>query len=257
MRGRNVRSHVAAHAGQALLIRFDLRDFFTHIHAARVRALWRALGHTRAASDLLTRLTTTRTPAAVRERLDESHSVLPLAPTVAQRRAQDHRLQRAHLPQGAPTSPALANLCAFGLDVRLSALARRFGAHYSRYADDLVFSGPATLHGQLRNLRAWVAAIVRDEGFALRADKTRAMPAHQRQQVTGVVLNAHPNLSRPQFDAMKARLHRLSLQQAVPLAQRAPLLGQLQWAQQWLSPARQRKLQALFDAICFAPNALA
>ena len=256
VRGRNVRSHVTPHAGHALLIRFDLRDFFTHIHATRVRALWRALGHTRAASDLLTRLTTTRTPAAVRERLAESHGALPLAPTLAQRRAQDHRLQRAHLPQGAPTSPALANLCAFGLDVRLSALARRFGAHYSRYADDLVFSGPAALHGQLPNLRAWVAAIVRDEGFALRADKTRAMPAHQRQQVTGVVLNAHPNLSRPQFDAMKARLHRLSLRQAVPLAQRAPLLGQLQWAQQWLAPARQRKLQALFDAICFAPNAL-
>ncbi len=254
VRGRSVASHVAAHAGQALVVRLDLRDFFTHVHATRVRAMWRALGHTRTAADLLTHLTTVRTPSAVRERLLDATAPDPqIEPMrwIEVRRARSQALARPHLPQGAPTSPAIANLCAFGMDVRLAALAERFGSRYSRYADDMVFSGGQDLRRQWPNLRAWVSAIVRDEGFALHAGKTRLMPAHQRQQVTGVVLNRLPNLPREQYDALKAKLHRLAEQPGIPVLERQRLLGQLQWARQWLAPARGAKLQALFDAIRF------
>ncbi|MBB6563577.1 hypothetical protein HNP48_006297 [Acidovorax soli] len=251
VRGRSVGSHAQVHTGQAVVIRFDLADFFTQIHATRVRALWRALGHGRAAAELLTRLSTTPTPAGVRERLLECMPEVPAF--VAQRRAMAQRLARPHLPQGAPTSPALANLCAFGLDVRLQALAQRFGANYTRYADDLVFSGPETLRRQFIALRAWVAAIAQDEGFALRADKTRVMPAHQRQTVTGLVVNQRANYSRTQFDTLKARLHRLAQQAWVEAGDRAQLEGEIRWASQWLAPARAARLQRLFDAIRFAP----
>ena len=93
---------------------------------------------------------------------------------------------------------------------------------------------------------------MRDEGFALNADKTRLMTASQRQHVTGLVLNTRPNLPRAQFDVLKAQLHRLAKQAGVPLQERPRLLGQLQWARQWLVPTRAAKLQALFDAIRFA-----
>jgi RNA-directed DNA polymerase len=254
VRGRSVGSHAAVHTQQAVVIRFDLADFFTSLHATRVRALWKALGHSRTAAELLTRLTTVRTPRAVRNRLQEDAVAAHTPPTeaVARRRAIDARLARAHLPQGAPTSPALANLCAFGLDVRLQALAQRFGARYTRYADDLVFSGPARLRGRFRELHAWVEAIARDEGFALRADKTRMMPAHQRQFVTGLVVNQRPNYSRAQYELLKARLHRLAQQPQVPGTERAPLAGEIEWARQWLAPSRSAKLQRLFDAIPFA-----
>ncbi|EJE55016.1 Reverse transcriptase (RNA-dependent DNA polymerase) [Acidovorax sp. CF316] len=249
VRGRSVGSHARIHTGQAVVIRFDLADFFTQIHATRVRALWRALGHGRAAAELLTQLTTARTPAGVRDRLLESMPELPTS--IAQRRATAQRLARPHLPQGAPTSPALANLCAFGLDVRLQALAQRFGANYTRYADDLVFSGPDMLRRQFIALRAWVAAIAQDEGFALRADKTRVMPAHQRQFVTGLVVNQRANYSRVQFDTLKARLHRLAQQAQVDAGERARLEGEIRWASQWLAPARTAKLQRLLAAIRF------
>lgn len=250
VRGRSVGSHATVHAQQAVVIRFDLADFFSTIHATRVRALWKALGHSRAAAELLTRLTTVRTPRAVRNRLWEAAALPPEA--IPQRRAIDSRLAQAHLPQGAPTSPALANLCAFGLDLRLQALAQRFGARYTRYADDLIFSGAASLRGRFMELRAWVSAIAQDEGFALRADKTRVMPAHQRQFVTGLVVNQRPNYSRAQYDLLKARLHRLGQQPEVASTERARLAGEIHWARQWLAPSRGAKLQRLFNAIRFA-----
>jgi hypothetical protein len=77
------------------------------------------------------------------------------------------RLRDAHLAQGAPTSPALANLCAFRLDLRLAGLAQAFDARYSRYADDIVLSGGPQLRVVHERIERWVGRIAREEGFAL------------------------------------------------------------------------------------------
>lgn len=236
VRGRNVHSFAQLHAGQACVIRFDLQDFFPSLGAARIRAFWRAWGYPEPVACLLTRLCTTSTPAMVRERLHEASPMDAMALK---------RLARPHLPQGAPTSPALANLCAFGLDLRLDGLARRFGAVYARYADDLVFSGPQRLYRDARALQAWVQAIAEDEGFALNAAKKRQMRAHQQQRVTGLVINERPNLPREDYDRLRAALHRASLSGAVDPATRARLQGQVAWACQSLAPTRVAKLQAL------------
>ena len=244
-RGRNVATHAAGHAGQDFVIRFDLRDFFPSIGRARVAATLRTLGLPDAVVERLALLCLTRTPAPLRERLREDGSID--ADGV-------RRLASFHLPQGAPTSPALANLCAFPMDLRLDGLAHRFGARYSRYADDLVFSGPASLRRDQRALRAWVTAIVEDEGFRLRRDKTRAMPAGGRQAIAGLVVNTRPNLARERYDRLRAELHQLGCRsRAGPVdpALRAPLLGRLAWARQFLAPSRRDKLQRLFDAISF------
>ena len=161
------------------------------------------------------------------------------------------RLAEWHLPQGAPTSPALANLAAFALDVRLSAIAQARGLEYSRYADDLVFSGPRISVGPLLQQ---VNSIARSEKFRLNVAKTRVMYAHEQQRVTGVVVNQKPNISREEFDALKALLHRCALrgpisQSTGPLSEfRATLQGKISWVAQ-LSPARGAKLQQKFDAL--------
>ncbi|MES2933848.1 MAG: reverse transcriptase family protein, partial [Pseudomonadota bacterium] len=111
-----------------------------------------------------------------------------------------------HLPQGAPSSPALANLCAYRLDLRLDALANSLGATYSRYADDLTFSGNWELERSLGRLQTQIGTIALEEGFAINFKKTRIMRAATRQLVTGIVVNAHPNIKRAEFDNLKAIL---------------------------------------------------
>ena len=78
------------------------------------------------------------------------------------------------------------------------------------------------------------------------------MPAHQRQYVTGLVVNERTNYSRTQFDILKARLHRLGQQPQVDISERARLTGEIQWASQWLAPTRRAKLQRLLHAIRFS-----
>src|SRR5205814_542248 len=91
------------------------------------------------------------------------------------------------LPQGACTSPAITNALCRRLDRRLDGLARKHGFAYTRYADDLTFSGdtPAAID----RLRRDAERIIRDEGFRVNAKKTRIMRRGRRQTVTGVVVN--------------------------------------------------------------------
>jgi hypothetical protein len=247
-RGRSVVQHARCHAGQAVLLCFDLQDFFSSIPAARVHALLAALGLPTSVARALTALCTTATPEALlaRWRADGRLSW-----------AQAQRLRDAHLPQGAPTSPALANLCAFGLDQRLAGLAERFGARYSRYADDIVISGPAPLRHAAGRLVAWVREIAADEGFALNPRKTRRLSDSQRQSVCGIVVNAHPNLPREDFDRLKAVLHRCVVDG--PSAQnraghvdwRGHLHGRVAWAAQ-LNPVKAERLRRLLAQIDWA-----
>ncbi|MES2952788.1 MAG: reverse transcriptase family protein [Pseudomonadota bacterium] len=244
---RSVATHAAAHAGRAVVIKFDLKDFFGSIRAAQVAAVWRTLGYPVGVARCLATLCTHRTAQMVVQRLrDDDGGGLDWWGA--------KRLRAAHLPQGAPTSPTLANLCAFGLDLRLDGLAWAFGATYTRYADDLVFSGPEGLRPQFRALQAWVAAIAEDEGFALHPDKTRCLPQHRQQRITGVVVNARPNTPRQDYDKLKACLHQCVLHG--PTSQnhdlltdfRGHLLGRIAWVKQF-NAARATKLMGLFVRI--------
>jgi hypothetical protein len=159
-----------------------------------------------------------------------------------------------HLPQGAPTSPALANLCAYRLDARLEGLARAAGAHYTRYADDLIFSGDEAFVRAVRRFRDHVAAVTLEEGFVVQHKKTRVMRQGVRQQAAGVVLNLHPNVPRPDFDQLKAILHNCvrhgpSLQNRAGVADfRAHLAGRIAYVAR-INPRRGERLRRVFDQI--------
>jgi hypothetical protein len=160
------------------------------------------------------------------------------------------RLATPHLPQGAPTSPALASLAAFGLDRRLSALAARFGASYTRYADDLALSGGANLIGAAPRLRDAVREIASDEGFRINERKSRLMTSGGRQDLCGVVVNAHPNIPRRDFDRLKAAVHTAAKRGGAGVDRRQ-LLGRIAWVES-VNPRRGARLRRDFERIDWA-----
>ena len=161
---------------------------------------------------------------------------------------------RSHLPQGAPTSPALANLCAFHLDCRLAGLARCVGAEYTRYADDLAFSGDAVFESRVECFSHLAAAIALDEGFRVHFCKTRIMRQGVRQHLAGIVTNQHPNVIRVDFDRLKAILHNCvkfgldSQNREAHPAFRAHLEGRVNFVES-INPAKGERLRRIFDRI--------
>jgi RNA-directed DNA polymerase len=248
--GRSVRSHALVHTGRAVVLRLDLRDFFTSIPAGRVYGLFRTLGYPHHVAHTLTALCTNTVPAAVWEMLER-----PAHPRLVQPHFWlGRQLATPHLPQGAPTSPALANLAAFRLDRRLAGLGSAYHLRYSRYADDLTFSGPRLTGAANRALIALATRIVGEEGFRVHADKSSLRTAAQRQVVTGVVVNRKINVARSDYDRLKARLHRLAVDgpdrrgPADAGQLRARLQGQVAWVAS-LNPRRGDKLRHLLEAI--------
>lgn len=238
-RDRSVRTYALPHVAKNIVLRFDLRDFFPSVSAKRIASIFRIAGYPDSVARLLAGLCTTRIPEDV---WGEQPHLL--------------RLQFSHLPQGAPTSPALANLAANRLDVRLHALAQSLGASYTRYADDLAFSGDERLARSARRFQVLVAVIAASEGFELNFRKSRFMRSSVRQHLAGVVVNAKPNLRRDSWDELKAIFfncvrHGPSSQNRRQLSDfRGHLLGRIAHVGQ-LNPSRGAKLRALFDRIAW------
>jgi RNA-directed DNA polymerase len=202
-------------------------------------------GYPEPVAHAVTGLVTTVLPASV-------WRTVPLPPGDDARdrhRRLGRRLAVPYLPQGAPTSPMLANLVCYRLDIRLTALAASLGASYTRYVDDLTFSGDRRL------AQVWfadrVAAVVADEGFRVHPGKTAATSAARRQSVLGTVVNAHPALPRPERDALRALLHNCAtrgwaseVRDHDPAGFRDLVLGRVAWASS-IDPVFGARLQRL------------
>lgn len=150
--GLSIVDNARPHVGKELVINLDIKDFFPSITYADVIKVFSYMGYKTDVAHLLTRLCT------------NANNVLP---------------------QGSPASPALSNLVALKLDKRLSALAKSLNSDYSRYADDITFSGAQSL----RNVVPLVKRIIEDEGFTTNENKVRLQYAYQRQEVTGLIVN--------------------------------------------------------------------
>ena len=172
-KGRSIKQHAQLHQGRAIVVSLDLENFFPTIRSKRVFGLFRQLGYS-----------------------EEVALALSLICT-----------RKGSLPQGAPTSPAIANLICRKLDTRLNGLAKKFVANYSRYADDLTFSGDLPFKAALHHFLPMLRKIVSNERFRLNKDKIRFARASASQIVTGLVVNQNVNLPRKERKRLRAVLH--------------------------------------------------
>jgi hypothetical protein len=241
IRGRSVKTFLSPHLGQRVVLKMDLQDFFPSIAGARIQTIFRMMGYPESVADLLGGICSNAVPRHVWNNHPHTQDACILH-------------TRPHLPQGAPTSPALANISVYRADCRLTGLARSAGAEYTRYADDLAFSGGAEFERGVERLSTHVAAVLLEEGCNVNHRKTRIMRQGVRQRLAGLVANQRANVPRTDFDALKATLNNCVRQGAQTQNRtahpqfRAHLDGRIGWVES-MNPSKGQRLRAIFERI--------
>lgn len=213
--GRSPKSNAEMHLGQPCVVNIDVHDFFPSVsHKLVYRLFHQELGYGRDVSGLLTRLTTIN----------------------------------GELPQGAPTSPKIANLLlSRTVDHVLRERFDRSGVRYTRFVDDVTMSGddprPLISHvgKQLSHLglRLW-----RPSGGGRARGKFRSDTKGSRQEITGLVINGpQPTVSRSRRNAIRAAIFQLNSVTAPKATQ--SLLGRIRHVGQFNSGSARRLLRQL------------
>mgnify|MGYP005878580941 FL=1 len=151
VKNKSILTNAQNHLNSECIVNIDIKDFFPTVTLEQVFRIFKYYGYTKKLSYTLAKLCT----------------------------------YRGILPQGSPASPAITNIICLRLDKRLAALGKKYDASFSRYADDITFSGKKTV----AHLLPYAINIIQDEGFLVNLDKTHISFRHQRQEVTGLIVN--------------------------------------------------------------------
>jgi len=159
VKGKSIYDNALEHINQESILKIDLKNFFGSIKEKQVYSIFYNLGYAKNLSVDFAKITTS---------------------TV------DSKTFGPSLPQGAPTSPTLSNIRAFKLDLRLNRFAELNKLRYSRYADDITFSG------KMKNLPkiSFLKKIIKEEGFFLNEKKNRLYDKNSnRRFITGLLVD--------------------------------------------------------------------
>lgn len=173
--GKSIVDNAKVHLGQRYIYNIDLKDFFPSITIGRVFACLQL-------------------PPLSFDK--ETASLLA-----------DLCCHEGVLPQGAPTSPILTNITCQRLDWRLNKLARRYDLRYSRYADDITFSGMTNLFHEDGDFVKALQQFIEMEGFHINSAKTRLNSYYERQEVTGLIINEKPNVTQKYVKQIRTMLY--------------------------------------------------
>lgn len=182
-KGKSILDNARPHQNKQAILNLDLLKFFDTITERRVYGIFKSLGYAKNLCVDIAKLTTVKLPVSYfltfsEKELKSYNEIVPKGASV--------------LPQGAPTSPALSNLILRRLDRRLSNLADKLNVSYSRYADDLTFSGEVNGLPKIKLIRH----IVKDEGFCINWNKVGVYHKGRRQMVTGLTVSNNTHVHR-------------------------------------------------------------
>ena len=148
---KSILDNAKLHLNKHCIVNMDVEDFFPSVSFESIFRIFVYYGYTKEVAWVLTKLC-----------------------------SYDGRL-----PQGSPASPCISNIVCLKLDARLAALAQKYESKYSRYADDITFSGD----NDIKSIIKAAVDIINNEGFRVNDRKTRIAYPHQRQEVTGLLVN--------------------------------------------------------------------
>lgn len=180
----SIYDNAKVHENAEVILKIDLLKFYDTITEKRVYGVFKSFGYLENLAYSLAKITTAKHRDSYWYDFD-GNSKEVLRSFVEEK--------PAILPQGAPTSPMLANILATKLDYRFESLAKKMNFNYSRYADDLTFS--ISKHGNLPSLKL-IDKIISEEGFFINKDKTQYMKKGCKQYVTGLTTTNGINVSK-------------------------------------------------------------
>ena len=182
--GINVIEGAERHLNKETLLCIDLKNFFPTITIAMVK---RAI---------------VKMDNILQDR-NEDYTTLSISESLAMARILTYK---DVVPQGAPTSPMLANIITFELDEKLTDLAENNNMLYTRYADDISFSHNERNYNIFQHINR-IKEVIQESGLIINDTKTRVMRRHKRQTVTGVVVNDKLSVPKWKWRNFKAQIH--------------------------------------------------
>lgn len=172
--GTSIVDNALPHVGSNYILSFDLQDFFPNILASKVYGVFSSIGYNKEMATLLTNLC----------------------------------VFKGGLPQGAPSSPKLANLVCAKLDARINGYAGPKGIAYTRYADDITLSAMSA--NKIHKAKHFIGTIVADEDLKLNRSKTKLSGTRRQKKVTGLILSQTTlGIGRVKFKEIRAKIHHL------------------------------------------------
>jgi hypothetical protein len=151
IKNKSIKDNAFVHIGTKCLLKMDIKDFFPSVSLNRIICIFENLGYPHKISYFLAKLC-----------------------------CKDNCL-----PQGSPTSPYISNIIAKRLDIRLKALSKKCNLVYTRYADDITFSGDYISSKYIKH----VYTIITSEGFIPNFEKTRLVIGNGKKIITGLSIS--------------------------------------------------------------------
>lgn len=192
---KSIVDNATIHAGSRYVYNTDLKDFFPSIDQARV---WKCLQ---------------LKPFNLKdERLVIANMIAAICCTEMEVERKNNigeweKVKRNVLPQGAPTSPVITNIICQRLDFLLSAVAKRFGLNYSRYADDITFSSMHNVYQADSDFNKELHRIIVEQRFDIKESKTRLQKDGYRKEVTGLLVNEKVNVQKRYIKQLRQWLY--------------------------------------------------
>jgi RNA-directed DNA polymerase len=176
VKGKSIVLNAKNHINKELILNIDLYRFFDTITEKRVYGLIKNLGYTEKLSYDIARLLCVNAPKSYWKEIRKENRL----------KKKLINTKPAILPQGAPTSPMVSNLISKRLDKAFTNYCSKCNIVYSRYADDLTFSGKRE---EMISLDV-IKNIIRQQGFTINTKKTKYLSNHKKQTVTGITVNS-------------------------------------------------------------------